>query len=96
LGAPAVPQSVKDGVRDAFGGTIILSGGYNSARAEAELEEGKGELVAFGRQFISNPDLVKRIVSGVELAQPDFATFYTPGEKGYTDYPILDEQLQEN
>ncbi len=84
-------------MRNAFGGTIILSGGYDAARAgRAELEEGKGELVAFGRQFISNPDLVKRIASGVELAQPDFATFYTPDEKGYTDYPILDEQLQEN
>jgi N-ethylmaleimide reductase len=96
MGAPAVPQSVKDGVRNAFGGTIILSGGYDAERAEAELEEGKGELVAFGRPFISNPDFVKRIALNAELAQPDFATFYTPGEKGYTDYPILDEQLQEN
>jgi N-ethylmaleimide reductase len=96
LGAPAVPQSVKDGVRNAFGGTIILSGGYNAARAETELEEGKGELVAFGRPFIANPDLVTRIALGAELARPDFSTFYTPGEKGYTDYPILDEQLQVN
>jgi N-ethylmaleimide reductase len=96
MGAPAVPQTVKDGVRDAFGGTIILSGGYDGTRAETELEEGKGELVAFGRPFISNPDLVKRIALRAELAQPDFSTFYTPGEKGYTDYPILEEQLQAN
>lgn len=96
MGAPAVPQSVKDGVRNAFGGTIILSGGYDAARAEAELEEDKGELVAFGRPFISNPDLVKRIALGAELVQPDFSTFYTPGEKGYIDYPIMDKQLQEN
>ena len=66
------------------------------ARAEAELEAGKGELVAFGRPFISNPDLVKRIALGAELAQPDFGTFYTPGEKGYIDYPILEEELQAN
>lgn len=96
MGAPAVPLSVKDGIRSAFGSTIILSGGYDATRAEAELEEGRGELVAFGRPFISNPDLVKRIALHAELAQPDFGTFYTQGEKGYTDYPILDEQLQAN
>jgi N-ethylmaleimide reductase len=96
MGAPAVPLSVKDGIRRAFGSTIILSGGYDAQRAEAELEEGRGELVAFGRPFISNPDLVKRIALQAELAQPDFGTFYTPGEKGYLDYPILDEQLQAN
>jgi len=96
MGAPAVPQSVKDGIRNAFGGTIILSGGYDAERAENDLEDNKGELVAFGRPFISNPDLVNRIALQAELAQPDFGTFYTPGEKGYIDYPILDEQLQAN
>lgn len=96
LGAPVVPQSVKDGIRKAFDGTIILSGGYDAARAEAELEEGKGKLVAFGRPFLANPDLVKRFALNAELAQPDFGTFYTPGKTGYTDYPILEEQLQEN
>lgn len=96
MGAPDVPQNVKDAIRNSFGGPIILSGGYDAARAEADLESGKGELVAFGRPFISNPDFVKRIVTGAELALPDFATFYTPGEKGYTDYPVLEEQLQES
>ena len=96
LGTPAVPQSVKDAIREAFGSTIILSGGYDAARAEAELEEGKGELVAFGRPFLANPDFVQRIELGAELNQPDYATFYTPGEKGYNDYPVLTETLQEN
>ncbi len=94
MGAPAVPQSVKDAVRNAFGGTIILSGGYDAARAEADLEAGKGELVAFGRPFLANPDFVKRIEISAELNQPDFATFYTPGEKGYNDYPVLAKELQ--
>lgn len=94
MGAPAVPQSLKDAVRKAFSGTIILSGGYDAARAEADLEAGKGELVAFARSFLANPDLVKRIEIGAELNQPDFATFYSPGEKGYTDYPVLKEELQ--
>lgn len=89
LGAPAVPQSVKDAVRNGFGGTIILSGGYGAARAEADLKAGKGELVAFGRPFIANPDLVERFATGEELASADQNTFYTPGEKGYTDYPVL-------
>ncbi len=87
MGAPAVPQSVKDAMRKAFGGTIILSGGYDAARAEADLVGGKGELVAFGRPFIANPDFVKRLAEGTELSAPDPNTFYTPGESGYTDYP---------
>jgi N-ethylmaleimide reductase len=87
MGAPAVPQSVKDAIRKAFGGTIILSGGYDATRAEADLVAGKGELVSFSRPFIANPDFPERIAKGIALAQPDFATFYTPGEKGYTDYP---------
>ncbi len=86
MGAPVVPQSVKDGIRNAFGSTIILSGGYDADRAEADLEAGKGELVAFGRPFISNPDLVEKLEKGIALTAPDFSTFYTPGEKGYTDY----------
>jgi len=96
MGAPAVPQSVKDAVREAFGATIILSGGYDASRAEADLEAGLGELVAFGRPFLANPDLVERIRIGAALNQPDFNTFYTPGEKGYNDYPALTEVLQAN
>lgn len=86
MGAPAVPSSVKDGIRKAFGGNIILSGGYDAARAEADLEAGKCELVAFGRPFISNPNLVEKLQLNADLVAPDFNTFYTPGEKGYTDY----------
>ena len=91
MGGPVVPQATRDGIRNAFGGNIILSGGYDAARAESDLEAGKGELVAFGRPFISNPDLVEKFQTGSELTEPDFATFYTPGEKGYTDYRVADE-----
>lgn len=90
MGAPEVPAQLKTALRDAFGGTIILSGGYDAERAEADLSAGKGELVAFGRPFISNPDLVARLEQGAELNAPDFSTFYTPGAKGYTDYPTLE------
>ncbi|QBO58812.1 alkene reductase [Chryseobacterium salivictor] len=88
MGTPTVPQSVKDAIRKEFGGTIILSGGYDADRAEADLKAGKGDLVAFARPFIANPDLVKKFAAGAALAAPDPDTFYTPGEKGYTDYPV--------
>lgn len=88
MGAPPVPAEVKQSIRDAFGRAIILSGGYDAARAEADLQAGRGELVAFGRPFISNPRLVSKMRAGEALAGPDFGTFYTPGEKGYTDYPL--------
>ena len=89
MGAPPVDPATKSAIRAAFGGTIILSGGYDRARAEADLVEGKGELVAFGRPFISNPDLVARLRADAALTAPDFSTFYTPGAAGYTDYPTL-------
>jgi N-ethylmaleimide reductase len=88
MGAPEVKPETKAAMRAAFKGAYVLSGGYDGARAEADLEEGKGDLVAFGRPFIANPKLPALLASGDELAAPDFATFYTPGEQGYTDYPV--------
>lgn len=86
LGAPEVKPSVKIAIRKNFKGTIILAGGYDSVKAEQDLKEMKGDLVAFGRYFISNPDLVHKLQFGEHLQKADTATFYTPGEKGYTDY----------
>jgi N-ethylmaleimide reductase len=91
MGAPAVAASTVEKIRDAFPGTLILSGGYDRDRAEADLAAGRGQLIAFGRPFISNPDLPARLQSGAALAAPDMATFYTPGEQGYIDYPVLAE-----
>jgi N-ethylmaleimide reductase len=89
MGAPPVPDSLKTTFRRAFKGTLILSGGYDAARAEHDLIEGKCDLVAVGRPFLANPDLVTRWTSGAPLAAPDFSTFYTAGPKGYIDYPTL-------
>jgi N-ethylmaleimide reductase len=86
MGAPEVSPVLKAGIRAAFNGQYILSGGYDAARANADLDAQRGDLVAFGRPFISNPDLVAKLKSGQALVAPDFSTFYTPGEKGYTDY----------
>ena len=89
MGAPPVPDSMKAAFRKLFKGALILSGGYDAARAEADLGAGKCDLVAFGRPFLANPDLVARWASHAPLNAPDMASFYTPGAKGYTDYPAL-------
>ncbi len=86
MGAPEVSPELKTRIRANFKGKYILSGGYDADRANTDLDAQRGDLVAFGRPFISNPDLVQKLHSGTALAAPDFATFYTPGEKGYTDY----------
>jgi N-ethylmaleimide reductase len=86
MGAPEVSPELKAKIRANFKGKYILSGGYDAARANADLDAQKGDLVAFGRPFISNPDLVQKLQSGKTLTAPDPNTFYTPGEKGYTDY----------
>ena len=91
-GAPAVPQSIKDTFRKEFKGVLILSGGYDAARAESDLEAGKADLIAVGRSLLANPDLVERWKTGAPLNPPDMDTFYTPGAKGYTDYPVLAPQ----
>jgi N-ethylmaleimide reductase len=92
MGAPAVPGSIKAAFRKWFSGTLTLSGGYDCRRAESDLVAGKCDLVAVGRPFLANPDLVMRWKTGAPLNEPDMSTFYTPGPKGYTDYPALDMQ----
>lgn len=89
MGAPAVPDSIKTAFRNTFKGTLILSGGYDAARAESDLAAGKCDLIAVGRPFLANPDLVSRWKTGAAVNAPDMSTFYTPGPKGYTDYPAL-------
>ena len=89
MGAPPVPESMKATFRSVFKRTLILSGGFDAARAESDLAAGRCDLVAFGRPFLANPDLVRRWKTGAALNVPDMSTFYTPGAKGYTDYPTL-------
>ncbi len=89
MGAPEVPNNIEKTIRDKFSGTLILSGGYDHERAEHDLQRDAGDLVAFGKPFLANPDLVERYRQNAELNEPDQSTFYTPGPKGYTDYPEL-------
>ncbi|HET9623093.1 MAG TPA: alkene reductase [Kofleriaceae bacterium] len=87
MGAPQPPDSIKAELRKTFKGAYVLSGGYDRARAEADLEAGKGDLVAFGRPFIANPGLPAKLQAGGALVAPNPELFYTPGEQGYTDWP---------
>lgn len=93
MGAPkpdaVAVQRICTEFRTAGGGAVILSGGYDKKRAEADLESGAADLIAFGRPFIANPDLVERLTINAPLNEADQATFYTPGSAGYTDYPRL-------
>jgi N-ethylmaleimide reductase len=89
MGAPAVPESVKAMFRSVFKRTLILSGGYDAARAESDLAAGKCDLIAVGRPFLANPDLIERWQADAAVNAPDFSTFYTAGSKGYIDYPAL-------
>lgn len=87
-GAPEVKPSVKALLRKEFRQTLILSGGYTGDQAEKDLEDKRGDLIAFGRPLISNPKLVKKLRTGESWIEANPATFYTPGEKGYLDYPV--------
>ena len=89
LGAPSVPAELKSRLRTAFQGFFVLAGGFDRASAESALKAGQADLIAFARPFLANPDLVARMRADAALNAVDMATFYTPGPKGYTDYPAL-------
>jgi N-ethylmaleimide reductase len=77
-------------LRTIFKGKIIAAGGFEPDTAEAIVEKGDADLVTFGRHFVSNPDLPKRIRLGIPLTPYDRDTFYTFDARGYTDYPFYD------
>jgi N-ethylmaleimide reductase len=89
MGAPAVPQAFKEQLRSTFSGLFILAGGFDRESAQRALDEKRADLIAFGRAFLANPDLVERLRSNAPLNDPNMETFYTPGPQGYTDYPTL-------
>jgi N-ethylmaleimide reductase len=93
MGAPPVPLEIKKTIRDNFKNTIILCGGLDKETAEAAIESGLTDLVAFGRPFINNPDLVERFENNWPLSQDlNMDLFYTADEKGYTDYPFYKKE----
>jgi N-ethylmaleimide reductase len=87
--APVVPDSFRDSLRRRFANTIIVAGRYDYVGASRILEAGHADLVAFGRPFVANPDLPRRLRLGLPLAKPETSSLFGGGAAGYTDYLAL-------
>jgi len=88
---PYLVTEIAKHYRPMYKGTLAINAGFDQEKGNKFILEGLADAVVFGKPFISNPDLPKRFELGAELAAWDQDTFYTPGAKGYTDYPSLQE-----
>jgi N-ethylmaleimide reductase len=86
---PAGATPLAPELKAAFGGPLMLNGGYTRPLAEAALARGEADLVSFGASFLANPDPPLRLARNAPLNAPDPATFYGGDHRGYTDYPAL-------
>jgi N-ethylmaleimide reductase len=77
-------------LREVFPGTLLVGGGFQKGEASRALAEGRADAIVFGSAYLANPDLVKRFERDAPLNEVDRATLYTPGAKGYTDYPAME------
>jgi N-ethylmaleimide reductase len=82
-------ERVTPHIRQAYQGTLMINGGYDGVTGEAAIANNEANLIAYGIPFLANPDLTERIKCNAPLNPPDFDTLYTPGAKGYNDYPFL-------
>lgn len=78
--------------RPIYQGTLMINGGFDQEKGNNVIEEGTADLVSFAKLFISNPDLPERFRANALIDEWDSDTFYTPGEKGYTDYPPMKKE----
>jgi N-ethylmaleimide reductase len=83
--------TVFGGIREAFDGALVANGNYDVERANEAIERDYADLTAFGRGFLANPDLPRRLREGLPVNVPDEDTFYNGDEHGYTDYPTWEE-----
>ena len=88
---PFAIKNVAKHFRPLYHGTLIINKSFDKEKAIKVLSDGDADLVSFGVPFIANPDLVDRYKQNAELNEADTNTFYTPGAKGYTDYPFLNQ-----
>ncbi|MDP4558471.1 MULTISPECIES: alkene reductase [Vreelandella] len=84
------PAGFREQMRERFSGSLIYCGNYDAEHAEARIKENTADAVAFGRPYIANPDLPERFRVNSPLTEPNQETFYGGDEKGYTDYPFMD------
>ncbi|MCC8396036.1 alkene reductase [Paraburkholderia sp. MMS20-SJTR3] len=88
--APHMPLEFKHKLRGAYSGALIYAGRYTGERARAAIDAGWADLIAFGRPFVANPDLVQRLRTAAPLAEHRRETLFGGGAQGLTDYPLLD------
>ena len=86
---PAIPEKTHKAIRSVFSNTLIYCNGLTPETAESRLQDRSADLVAFGRSFLANPDFMRRMEKNDPLNEVDYMTLYSPGEQGYTDYPVL-------
>jgi N-ethylmaleimide reductase len=91
---PYAETQIAKRYRPMYKGTLMINAGFNQQSGNAVIEAGDTDLVAFGKPYISNPDLVERFAENAPLAEWDNDTFYTPGKEGYTDYPVRSEVVE--
>jgi N-ethylmaleimide reductase len=87
---PGAEPHIAERYRPIYKGTLMINSNFDQEKGNQVIEAGLADLVAFGKLFIANPDLVARFTRNAPLAEWDEETFYTPGPKGYTDYPVYD------
>lgn len=87
-------KNISKHFRPLYNGTLMINAGFDQESGNKVIEEGNADLVAYGKPFISNPDLVERFANGYDLADWNEETFYTPGKEGYLDYPKYNEEKE--
>lgn len=88
---PYLVSHIAKHFRPLYNGTLVINGGFDQEKGNKVIAENEADAVAYATHYIANPDLVTRFEQNAELVKPDKDTFYTPGEKGFTDYPTLEE-----
>ena len=88
---PFAEQNIAKRYRPIYKGTLVINNSFDQESGNKIIEQGLADAVAYGKPFISNPDLVERFKENASLSEWDQTTFYTPGEKGFLDYPSLEE-----
>jgi N-ethylmaleimide reductase len=81
-----------DLIREKYRGTLMAAGGFGRETAEVWLQQGKADVIVFGRKFLANPDLPERFRQRAPLHADDPSTYYGGGARGYTDYPTLAQE----
>ena len=92
FGRTDVPKISPD-IRKVFSGPLILNSDFDAAKGQQALDSGVADAIAFGRPFLANPDLPRRLQEGLPLNDDVMATWYSQGPEGYTDYPFVEEPV---